>query len=171
MSFESRPYGQTNKSRWIQGVKELISSVNGLIPTECIRLASLVYTMSDVNELRRDRDIRFHVFDLTLVANGLICNWPKSYANMAFIIIFMPGIGETVDEWNYKNVLGNPYFSSHLLCISITVRDTVFAHQYMLLYGLSARTNKWFEQNYVCLRTHCYTSIEVIANNVLPKRR
>ena len=37
MSFESRPYGQTNKSRWIQGVKELILSVNGLIPTECIQ--------------------------------------------------------------------------------------------------------------------------------------
>ena len=37
-------------------------------------LASLVYTMSDVNELRRERDITSHVFDLTMVANGLICN-------------------------------------------------------------------------------------------------
>ena len=37
MSFGSRPYGQTNKSRWIQGIKELISSVNGLIPMECIQ--------------------------------------------------------------------------------------------------------------------------------------
>ena len=41
-----------------------------------------------------------------------------------------------------KNVLGNPYFSSHLHCISITVRDTVFAPLYILLYGLSSRTNK-----------------------------
>ena len=67
-----------------------------------------------------------------------------------------------------KNVLGNPYFSSHLHCISITVRDT--AHLCILLYGLCARTNKWFEQSSVCQRTHCYTSIEVIANNVLPMR-
>ena len=70
-----------------------------------------------------------------------------------------------------KNVLGNPYFSSHLHCISITVCDIVFAPLNILLYGLSARTNKWFEQNSVCQRTHCYTSIEVIANNVLPMRR
>ena len=47
----------------------------------------------------------------------------------------------------------------------------LYLHICMLLYGLSARNNKWFEQNSVCLRTHCYTSIEVIANNVLPMRR
>ena len=53
-----------------------------------------------------------------------------------------------------KNVLGNPYFSSsHLNCISNIVCEIVFAPQYILLYGLSARTNKWFEPMSVSVHT------------------
>ena len=84
-----------------RGLKSCFRLLMGQYRRNVSSLASLVYTMSDVNELRRDWDIGSHVFDLTLVANGLICNWSRNFANMAFIRIFMPGIGETVvDAWN-----------------------------------------------------------------------
>ena len=57
-----------------------------------------------------------------------------------------------------KNVLGNPYFSSsHLNYISNTVCEIVFAPLHILLYGLSARTNKWFEPNSVSVSVHTVT--------------
>ena len=57
-----------------------------------------------------------------------------------------------------ENVLGNPYFSSsHLNCISNTVCDIVFAPLYILLYGLSARTNKWLKPNSVSVSVHTAT--------------